>query len=86
MGSTSKSFEKLFGCASRTRGSATSWRCSLRNIGEQSSKQPRRDRKPLDQYWRSAEELAEDQNRRVFLGYASPKYIRCPMAALICRE
>ena len=58
----------------------------MRNIGKQSSKRPRRDRKPLDQYWRRAEELAEDQNRRVFLGYASPKCIRCPIPALICRE
>ena len=52
----------------------------------QSSKRPRRERKPLDQYWRSAEELAEDQNRKAFLGYASPKCIRCPIPALICRE
>ena len=55
----------------------------MRNIGKQSSKRPRRERKPLDQYWRSAEELAEDHDRRVFLGYA---FIRCPMPALICRE
>jgi hypothetical protein len=38
------------------------------NIGKQSSKQPRRERKPLDQYWRSAEELAEGQEPQSVLG------------------
>ena len=40
----------------------------MRNIGKQSSKRPRLGRKPLDQYWRSAEELAEDQEPRSVFG------------------
>jgi hypothetical protein len=42
----------------------------LRNIGKQSSKRPRRERQPLDQYWPSARKLADDP-RTVEASWAS---------------
>ena len=58
----------------------------MRNIGKHSSKRLRRERKPLDQYWRSAEELAEDQEPRSALGLCVAEVHLLPDPGLICRE